>query len=209
MGRTPPPRTAPPPRAADGRPQPRRVVLTGNVVQQLPPPPPPRPATTSDLAPPIGRPRPAAPGTVRATAALWWAGCVAALTGLGAALLDSEALRARLTETATAADPAASADLVADGVRATMVLVLASVAALVALSLLWVGLLLRARTWARWALVVTAAPLLLALDVAQSVVAGDADTDRLALVLAAGLFVVALVPLLSRSARAFCRGARR
>ncbi|MGY1640291.1 hypothetical protein ACI782_04050 [Geodermatophilus sp. SYSU D00703] len=146
---------------------------------------------------------------MRATAALWWAGCVAALTGLGAALLDSEALRARLTETATAADPAASADLVADGVRATMALVLAGVAALVAVSLVWVGLLLRARSWARWALVVTAVPTLLALDVAQSVVAGDADTDRLALVVAAGLFVVALVPLLGRSARAFARDARR
>jgi hypothetical protein len=209
-GRSPSPRPAPAPRTATGgRPQPRRVVLTGNVVAQLPPPPPPRPATTSDIAPPIGRVQPEVPGTVRATAALWWAGCLAALTGLGAALLDSEALRARLTETATAADPAASADLVADGVRATMVLVLASVAALVAVSLVWVALLLRARSWARWALLLTAAPTLLALDVAQSVVAGDADTDRLALVVAAGLFVVALVPLLSRSARAFARNAGR
>jgi hypothetical protein len=185
------------------------VVLTGNVVAPLPPPPPPRPATTSDIAPPIGRPRPEVPGTVRATAALWWAGCLAALTGLGAALLDSEALRARLTETATAADPTAAADLVADGVRATMALVLAGVAVLVAVSLVWVGLLLRARSWARWALVATAVPTLLALDVAQSVVAGGGDTDRLALVVAAGLFVVALVPLLSRSARAFARNARR
>ena len=186
------------------RPLPRRVVLTGNVAQH-PPPPPPRPAVTSDLAPPVARTRPPRPATVRAAVALWCAGCLAAVTGLSAALLDLGALRDRLAALATAEDPAATPDLVADGVQATIALVLGTVAALVAVSLLWTALLLRGRGWARWALLLTAVPAVLALDVAQSVVAGGADLDRWALLAAAGSFVVALVPLLSSSARAaFC-----
>jgi len=184
------------------RPLPRRVVLTANVAQQLPPP---RPAVTSDLAPPVARARLPRPATVRATAALWWAGSLAAATGLSAALLDLGALRDRLAALATAEDPAAPADLVADGVQATIALVLGGVAALVALSLVWTALLVRRRGWARWALLLGAVAAVPALGVAQSVVAGGADLDRWALVAAAGLFVVALVPLLSRSARAWFR----
>ena len=184
---------------ASQRALPRRVVLTGNVAAEAPPP---RPAVTSDLAPPLPRPRPPRPATVRATAALWWAGCLATVTGISAALLDVGALRDRLAALATAEDPAVPADLVADGVRATIALVLGGVAALVAVSLVWTALLLRGRGWARWALLLTAVPTVLALDVAQTVVAGGADLDRWALLAAAGLFVVALLPLLSRSARA-------
>ena len=184
------------------RPLPRRVVLTGNVAAA---PPPARPAVTSDLAPPIPRPRPPRPATVRATAALWWAGCLAAVTGISAALLDLGALRDRLSVLATAEDPTAPADLVADGVHATIALVLGGVTALVAVSLVWTALLRRGRGWARWALLLTAVPTVLALDVAKTVVAGGADLDRWALLAAAGLFLVALVPLLSRSARASFR----
>ncbi len=182
------------------RPLPRRVVLTGNVAQQLPPP---RPALTSDLAPPVARTPAPRPASVRLTAALWWAGCLAAVTGLTSALLDLGPLRDRLAALATAEDPAAPADLVADGVAATVALVLGGVAALVAVSLVWTALVLRGRGWARWALLLTAVPAVLALDVAQTLVAGGADLDRWAFVAAAGLFVVAVVPLLSRSARAF------
>lgn len=183
------------------RPLPRRVVLTGNVAQH-PPPPPPRPAVTSDLAPPVARARLPRPATVRATAALWWAGSLAAATGLSAALLDLGALRDRLAALATAEDPAAPPDLVADGVQATLVLVLGGVAALVAVSLLWTALLVRGRGWARWALLLTAVPAVAALGVAQAVVAGGADLDRWALLAAAGLCVLALVALLDRRARA-------
>ena len=181
------------------RPLPRRVVLTGNVAA---PPPPARPAVTSDIAPPLPRNRPPRPATVRAAVALWWAGCLAAVTGISAALLDLGALRDRLAVLATAEDPAAPADLVTDGVRATIALVLGGVGALVAVSLLWTALVLRGCGWARWALVLTVVPTVLVLDVAQTVVTGGADLDRWALVAAAVLCVLAVVPLFSRSARA-------
>jgi hypothetical protein len=184
------------------RPLPRRVVLTGNVAAA---PPPARPAVTSDLAPPLPRTRPAHPATVRATAALWGAGCLAAVTGISTALLDLASLHDRLAVLATAEDPAIPADLVADGVQATIALVLGGVAVLVAVSLVWTALLLRGRGGARWALLLTAVPAVPALGVAQTVVAGGADFDRWALLAAAGLFVVAFVPLLSRSARAAFR----
>jgi hypothetical protein len=174
-------------------------VLTGNVAA---PPPPARPAVTSDIAPPLPRNRPPRPATVRAAVALWWAGCLAAVTGISAALLDLGALRDRLAVLATAEDPAAPADLVTDGVRATLALVLGGVGALFAVSLVWTALVLRGRGWARWALVLTVVPTVLALDAAQTVVAGGADLDRWALVAAAALCVLAVVPLFSRLARA-------
>lgn len=180
------------------RPLPRRVVLTGNVAAT---PPPARPALTSDIAPPLPRSRAPLPATVRAAVALWWAGCLAAVTGISAALLDLGALRDRLAVLATAEDPAAPADLVTDGVRATIALVLGGVGALVAVSLVWTALVLRGSGWARWALVLTAVPTVLVLDVAQTVVTDGADLDRWALVAAAVLCVLAVVPLFSRSAR--------
>jgi hypothetical protein len=180
------------------RPLPRRVVLTGNVAAT---PPPARPALTSDIAPPLPRSRAPLPATVRAAVALWWAGCLAAVTGISAALLDLGALRDRLAVLATAEDPAAPPDLVTDGVRATIALVLGGVGALVAVSLVWTALVLRGAGWARWALVLTAVPTVLVLDVAQTVVTDGADLDRWALVAAAVLCVLAVVPLFSRSAR--------
>jgi hypothetical protein len=142
---------------------------------------------------------------VRLAAALWWTGCLAAAVGLLAVLLDRAALDARLTATATAEDPTASAELVADGVRTLVATVVGAVGLLVLVSLVWVALVLRRRSWARWVLLATLLPTLLALDVAQSVAAGDADVDRVALVAAGGLFLVAVVPLFLRSARAWFR----
>jgi hypothetical protein len=98
--------------------------------------------------------------------------------------------------------------VVRDSVAATTALVTGSVAVLVLVALACVALVGRGRSWARWALLVTTLPLLLALDVTQSVVTGGADLDRIALLAAAGLFVLGLVPLLSRSARAWFRPAR-
>ncbi|MGR6966746.1 hypothetical protein ACU610_19995 [Geodermatophilus sp. URMC 61] len=184
------------------RPLPRRVVLTGNVAAA---PPPARPRVTSDLAPPLPRSRPPQPATVRAAVALWWAGSLAAVTGSSAALLDLGGLRDRLAALATTEDPTAPADLVTAGVRATIALVLGGVGVLVAVSLVWTALVLRGHRWARWALLVTAVPTVPALSVAQTVVTGGADLDRWALVAAAGLCVVAVVPLVSRSARAASR----
>lgn len=181
------------------RPLPRRVVLTGNVAAA----PPVRPAVTGVLPPPLPRSRPPRPATVRVFGALWWTGCLAAVTGISAALLDLAALRDRLAALATAEDPTASPDLVGDGVQATIWLVLGGVGALVLLSAVWTTLVLRGRRWARWALLLTMVPTLFALDVAQTVVAGGSDLDRWALVAAAGLFVAAVVPLLARSARTY------
>ncbi len=168
-------------------------------------PPPPRPPTAGTVALPLPPAEPPRPGAVRLAAALWWAGSLAAVTGLVAMLLDRAALDARLTATATAEDPTASAELVADGVRALVVTVVASVGLVVLLSLGWLALVLRRRSWARWALLVTLLPALVALDVAQSVAAGGADLDRVALVAAAGLFLLALVALFLRPARRWFR----
>ncbi|NEK60123.1 hypothetical protein GCU56_19890 [Geodermatophilus sabuli] len=188
------------------RPLPRRTVMTGNVAAQLPPP---RPAVTSDIALPIGRTPRVAPASVRAAAGLWWTGCAAVVVGIVAAFLDRAALEARLSATATADDPTASAELVADGVRATMAVVAGSVTVLVLVSTVFLLLVVRGRSWARWALLVAVLPTVLALDIAQSVVAGGSDVDRWALVAGAGAFVVALLPLLARSARHFARGGAR
>jgi hypothetical protein len=184
--------------------------MTGNVVADLPPAaPPPRPALTSDLAPPLGRAVAARPGSLRLLGWLWGAGAAAVATGLAAALADGDALRERLTATATAADPAAAPDLVADGVAATIALVTGSVAVLVLVGLGTVALVLRGRSWARWALLAVTLPTLLALDVAQSVVAGGTDVDRSALVAAAVLFVLGPALLLTRSAREHLAPGRR
>ena len=180
-----------PPRPAHGRPAGRE--------------PPPRPRTGSDVALPLGTTAPQRPGAVLLAAVLWWAGCLAAVAGLVAMLLDRAALDARLTATATADDPTVPADVVADGVRVLVATVVGSVGLLVLVSLVWVALVLRRRGWARWVLLATLLPVLLALVVAQSVAAGGADLDRIALVAAAGLFLVAVVPLLLRSARAWFR----
>ena len=185
--------------AAAHRALPRRVVLTGNVAAE----PPARPALTGTLPPPLPRSRPPRPASVRIFAGLWWAGCLAAVTGICAALLDLGALRDRLAALATAEDPTASTDLVDEGVQATIWLVLGAVGAVVLLSAVWTALVLRGLGWARWALLLTTVPTIVALDVAQTVVAGGPDLDRWALVAAAGLFLGAVVPLLSRSARAY------
>ncbi|SNS77724.1 hypothetical protein SAMN04488107_3745 [Geodermatophilus saharensis] len=189
------------PPGAGEQPLPARPLAGGRAGRR----PPPRPATTSAVALPLTPPEARRPGAVRLAAVLWWAGCLAATVGLVAMLLDRAALDARLTATATAEDPTASAALVADGVRTLVAGIAGAVGLLVLVSLVWVALVLRRRSWARWALLVTLLPLLLALDVAQSVAAGDADLDRVALVAAAGLFVVAVVPLFLRSARAWSR----
>ncbi len=167
--------------------------------------PPPRPATASSVALPLAPPAAQRPHAVRLAAALWWTGCLAAAVGLLAALLDRAALDARLTATATAEDPTASAELVADGVRTLVATVVGAVGLLVLVSLVWVALVLRRRSWARWVLLATLLPTLLALDVAQSVAAGDADLDRVALVAAAVLFLLAVLALFLRPARRWFR----
>ncbi|PRY47681.1 hypothetical protein LY71_11236 [Geodermatophilus tzadiensis] len=166
---------------------------------------PPRPPVTSDVAPPGPPPVPCRPRAVRVAALLCWAGALAAVLGLLAALLDREALDARLTATASSGDPAATAAEVADAVAVTVALVVGAVGLGVALTAGAAALAVRRRSWARWLLLVVLLPTLLALDVAQSTVAGDADLDRVALVVAAGCLLLVPVPLFLRSARAWYR----
>ena len=169
-----------------------------------PPAPPPRPVV-SRAAAPAPLVEPAQPIAVQAAAGLWFAACLAGLVGLGAALLDHDALWGALTDTATANDPAASAALVGAGVRATVVLVLGSVAALVVLQLIGTALLLRRRSAGRWILLITGVLSVAAADVAQSVVAGGTDIDRIAFLAQAGLVVLAGIALCTRSVRSWLR----
>jgi uncharacterized membrane protein len=181
-------------------PVPRRVVVTGNVAA-----PPPRPRVGSDLPPPRlqadRRPR-----TLDVAARLWWAAAAAAVITVVAAVLDRAALDERLTALALESDPGASAGAVAAGVRATLVLVLGGTALLALLSLAWLRLVLRRRSWARWALLATALPALVLADVTQSVVAGGLEVDRVAAICQAGLVLGALVPLWLRPTRTWLQG---
>ena len=167
--------------------------------------PPARPELTNAPPPPAPEPQPAPPRAVRLAAALWWAGCLAGVVGIVTALLDRDALERKLTATVRESDPTASGDVVADGVRATIAVVLGSTGLLVLVSLVWMGLVLRRRGWARWALLATALLLLLAVDVTQDMVAGGADVDRGAVLVQGGLVVLACAALLARSARAWFR----
>ncbi|MGY1807532.1 hypothetical protein ACI8AF_09180 [Blastococcus sp. SYSU D00669] len=115
--------------------------------------------------------------------------------------VDGDGLRERLTATAQAADPAASEELVESGVRTTLLAVLGAEAALGLLLLVWAALLLTRRSWARWALVVTGAVAAPAAALAQSIVAGGPDADRIAFLAQIGLVVVGLAVLVSRPVR--------
>jgi hypothetical protein len=173
----------------------------------LPRLPPPRPVLTSDLPPPARSPEAAAPTALRISAALWFAACAAGLFGLLAALTDGAALRERLTATATAQDPAVSAAVVDDGVRATILLVLGVVTLLTVLDLACTALILRRRSWARWVLGVTGLLTLFAVDVTQSVVTGGVDLDRFGFLTQAGFVLLGLIPLFAPSTGSWLRGA--
>jgi hypothetical protein len=173
-----------------------------------PPPrtPPPRPRLTSTLAPPVGTPEPPRPRAAVVSAVLWSAAAIAGGLGVLAALADGAALRATLEAAAGEADPAASAELVDDGVDTTILLVVCSLTLLVALTVLGTALLLRRRRWSRGLLLATGLLTLAAVGIAQSVVAGGVDLDRIGLLVQLGLVVAALVTLASRSVRGWLRG---
>jgi hypothetical protein len=162
------------------------------------PAPPPRPALASDLAPPLHRKQQAGrPGAALVATLPWFAGLAAALVGVAATAADSDALRARLTAEALASDPSASEQLVSSGVRTTVLLVLGVQVALALLAALWAVLLLRRAAWARWVLLGTGLLVLAAAALAQRVVAGGVDVDRIALLAEGGLAVVGSLALLA------------
>jgi hypothetical protein len=168
--------------------------------------PPPRPGLTSDLAPPVRTPEPPRPGAAVVSAVLWFATCAAGGFGVLAAMADGTALRAKLEAAATEADPTASAQLVDDGVDTTVLLVLGTVALLVVVTLAGAALLLREGRWSHPLLLGTGLLTLVAGGVAQSVVAGGVDLDRIGFLVQLGLAVPALVTLFLRSNRAWLGG---
>jgi hypothetical protein len=162
-------------------------------------PPPPRPGLTAAPAFPGAAVEERRPVAVRLSVTLWSAVCAAGLWGLLAMLADGDALRARLTATATAAEPTTSAATISDGVRVTILVVLGAGVALTVLLLAGAVLLLRRQAWVRWPLAVLGLLALFAAGVAQSVASGGVDLDRIGFITQAGLVVLALIPLCARS----------
>jgi hypothetical protein len=117
--------------------------------------------------------------------------CAAGLAGLAGIGAGWQDLQRRLSAAAGAARPTASAQLVHEGVRTTVLLVVAVVAVLAAGMLVWAVLVFLGRAWARWALAVTG---LLTVAVAlalQGVLAGASAVDRGAFLVQAGFAVLA------------------
>ncbi|WP_299959502.1 hypothetical protein [uncultured Modestobacter sp.] len=167
------------------------------------PPPPPRPPTSSDLAPPTPYVVPPAPRTVRAAAWTWCAATLAGLVALGTAALDLADLRQRLVDSAGAADPTAEEDLLREGADTTVLAVLGPLAALTVLGALCLVLYLRRRSgWGRGLLVLGV--LTSVVDVlAQDLLAGGPEIDRIAAIAQGGLIAVAVVLLLLPASRAW------
>jgi hypothetical protein len=157
----------------------------------------------------VRAPAPERPAAALAAAVLWFGACAAGVFALLAAMMDGDALRAELTAAATEADPAASAELVRDGVRTTILLVLGVEALLVVVTLVGAALLLRGRPSSRWLLLAAGLLTLVAGVVAQSVVAGGVDLDRIGFVAQLGLVVAATIALVLRPTRTWLRGTRR
>jgi len=151
---------------------------------------------------------PRAPWTVRAAARCWAAGALAGVVALGAAALDLAGMRQRLVDAAAAADPAADAELLREGAYTTVLAVLGPLAALVVLGVLCLVLFLRRRSvWSRVLLVLGL--LTVVVDVlAQDLLSGGPEADRVAVLTQGGLVVLALVLLLLRPSRAWSREPR-
>jgi hypothetical protein len=157
-------------------------------------------------APPVRAVESPRPRALRLSVVLWLSACVAGLVGAAAAVADGEALRDRLTDTAQAVDPDATTAAVDDAVRMTILLVLGSVVTLALITTVWTVLVHLRRSWARWTLLGTGLLTLVTADVAQSTVTGGNDLDRIVLLAQAGLVLVALVLLFTRSSRRWLRG---
>ena len=170
--------------------------------------PPPRPRVTSDVAPPVHPPEPQRPPATTISAVLWFAACAAGAFGLVSAMMDGAALRASLEAAALETDPSASAQLVDESVRTTILVVLGVVVLLIVGTLIGTALLLRRRSWARWLLLTTGLLTVVAADLTQIVVSGGVDLDRIGFLVQLGLVIPALVTLFLRSTRAWLTAPR-
>jgi hypothetical protein len=146
------------------------------------------------------------PRAVRVAVLLWWASALAGLVGVLAAAANYDAIQAALAADAISRDPSASADVVSLGVRATLWVVLGAWALLLVTTMVGTTLVLHRRAWARWLLLGTGLVALLVADVAQDLVAGGAELDRIGFIAQAVLAVLGLVALFARSSRSWLRG---
>jgi hypothetical protein len=161
--------------------------------------PPPRPQLTSDVVPPwLQSDEGSRPRSVLVIAFLGVAAAAAGLAGMAAMAADGNGLRDRLTAAASKGDPTASTELVSSGVRTTLLLIFGAQSVLAALLLIGVALFLRRLPWARWTLLVLAVVALGVAGLAQAVVTGGRDLDRLAFLVEGGLLVLTGALLLSR-----------
>jgi uncharacterized membrane protein len=145
---------------------------------------------------------------VRAAAWCWGASTVAGGVALVAAVLDLAEVRRRLVDAAAAADPGTAEDLLRQGADTAVVAVLGSLTVLVVLGL--VALLLHLRRRKAWTRVLMVLGLLTAgVDVlAQDLLGGGPEVDRVAVLAQGGFVVAALVLLLFPSARTWSRSGR-
>jgi hypothetical protein len=168
--------------------------------------PPPRPQLTSDVVPPwLRSEEDSRPWAVPAAACLVFGAVAAGLAAMAAMAADGTGLRDRLTAAATKGDASASEDLVRSGVRTTLLLLFGTQTVLAVLLLIGAALFLRRLQWARWALFGTAVVTLAVAALAQDVVSGGRELDRLAFVVEGGLLVLAGVLLFSRRVGAWLR----
>jgi hypothetical protein len=130
------------------------------------------------------------------------------MVGVAATLLDGAALADRLTATAHAQDPGASAGVVDQGVQTTIALVTGIPSVVVLLTFTGIALVLRGRAAGRWVLLLTAPLGILVAGAAQSVVSGGADVDRIGLVAQGALLLLGLLLLVVRPMRSAATSSR-
>ena len=178
--------------------------FSGNVVRDTAPPP--RPPVESRLPLPGSVSAPPRPRALTAAVRLWALVLVAGLVALVVSAIDLQALRHGLLVDARIDDRSASDYLLVNSVVVLMSTVALVCDALLLLTVWGLRLAGRRRHGAIQVLVATALLTLLAVAVAQGLVAGGAtDLDRTAFLVQAALILPATAALLAPSSRAWLR----
>jgi hypothetical protein len=178
--------------------------FSGNRVRDVVPPP--RPPVESRLPMPGSVGPPPRPAALTLAVRLWALVVVAGLVALIVSALDLAALRHELLVAARIDDRDAAEHLLADGVVVLMTTVALTCDAALLLTVWGLRLAGRRRYGAVGVMVPTALLTLVAVGVAQALVAGGATgLDRAAFLVQAGLVLPATAALLARSSRAWLR----
>jgi hypothetical protein len=178
--------------------------FSGNFVRDAAPPP--RPPVESRLPLPGSVAAPPRPVALTAAVRLWALVLVAGLVALVVSAIDLQALQHELLVDARIDDRAAAEPLLLNSVVVLMSGVALVCDALLLLTVWGLRLAARRSHGAIHVLVATALLTLLAVAVAQGLVAGGAtDLDRTAFLVQAGLILPATVALLAPSSRAWLR----